>query len=218
MTRSSLQRRLSSPKWRLVPFAAAALAVVASMPGHSAGSADEADRAVAIESTTSMPDAGQATPETNIRSEAPPVTTAEPAAATTEPASNAPTQATQAAPASTTAAPAHSTTLPATTVTGSRALIVERWTPATRADVIEDFMLARDEGRLTPVGEVGDTPQVLAAREAFNLRQARALQEQYLAEARAAEARLLALLEAHRQAVAQLRHGAVDVASAGETQ
>lgn len=58
----------------------------------------------------------------------------------------------------------------------------------TRAEVREDLKDARAMNTMTPAGEMGDTPDVLAAREAFN-----ALQTEVFA-ARAVEESVVALL------------------------
>ena len=63
--------------------------------------------------------------------------------------------------------------------------------PATRAEVRAELANARDAGIVTPSGEQGDTPQVLAARERFNARQSEELIAMY--EVQAEEQRVAAL-------------------------
>jgi hypothetical protein len=64
--------------------------------------------------------------------------------------------------------------------------------PLTREQVREELRQARESGTLSTYGEAGDTPQVLAAREAFNTAQS----ETIIAEVIADQQRVLALAEA----------------------
>ena len=64
--------------------------------------------------------------------------------------------------------------------------------PLTREQVREQLRQARESGTLSMHGEAGDTPQVLAAREAFNAAQA----ETIVAEVVADQQRVVALAEA----------------------
>ena len=64
--------------------------------------------------------------------------------------------------------------------------------PLTREQVREQLRQAREAGTLSMHGEAGDTPQVLAAREAFNTAQA----ETIVAEVVADQQRVVALAEA----------------------
>jgi hypothetical protein len=69
----------------------------------------------------------------------------------------------------------------------------------TRAQVRAELQAAREAGTLRPNGEIGDTPQVLLAQEAFNQQQT----ETIVAEYRAEQERDIALAEAEirRQAI-----------------
>lgn len=58
--------------------------------------------------------------------------------------------------------------------------------PLSRADVRDELLAAQRSGTLTPMGEVGDTPVVLAAREAFNVAQANQIMARYEAQRQAA--------------------------------
>lgn len=64
--------------------------------------------------------------------------------------------------------------------------------PLSREQVREELRLARESGTLSMHGEAGDTQQVLAAREAFNVAQS----ETIVAEVIADQQRLVALAEA----------------------
>ncbi|HLL12495.1 MAG TPA: hypothetical protein VK570_15640 [Rubrivivax sp.] len=87
--------------------------------------------------------------------------------------------------------------------------------PLTREQVREQLRQARESGTLSMNGEAGDTPQVLAAREAFNAAQA----ETIVAEVVADQHRVLALAEAEtRRAAIEAESQAQRVASSGEQQ
>lgn len=64
--------------------------------------------------------------------------------------------------------------------------------PLTREQVREELRQARENGTMSMHGELGDTPQVLAAREAFNVAQS----ETIVAEVIADQQRTVALAEA----------------------
>jgi len=67
--------------------------------------------------------------------------------------------------------------------------------PLTRADVREALKMARASNTMTPAGEIGDTTEVLQAREDFYVLQTEVLQAEYLAAAQRAQAQQQSLLE-----------------------
>ena len=93
--------------------------------------------------------------------------------------------------ASTNAADAHSAT-EATLALSSTYRNANGGGPLTREQVREELRQARESGTLSTFGEAGDTPQVLAAREAFNTAQA----ETIVAEVVADQQRTVALAQA----------------------
>jgi hypothetical protein len=69
------------------------------------------------------------------------------------------------------AMPAFTVALPGTSV------------PATRAEVVADLRAAQQAGAMTPAGEGGDMAKVIAARDAMNAEQERAIIAAYAIEA-----------------------------------
>lgn len=79
--------------------------------------------------------------------------------------------------------------------------------PLTREQVREELRQARESGTLSMYGEAGDTPQVLAAREAFNTAQS----ETIVAEVIADQQRVVALAEA------EVRRAAIEAEAQAQT-
>lgn len=80
--------------------------------------------------------------------------------------------------------------------------------PLTREQVREELRQARESGTLSTYGEAGDTPQVLAAREAFNTAQS----ETIMAEVIADQQRVVALAEA------EIRRAAIEAEAQAQAQ
>ena len=91
----------------------------------------------------------------------------------------------------------------------------------TRDQVQDELMIARQTGTLTPSGEIGDTPEILAAREAYNELQAEVLEAQYAqaaAEAAAAAVPVSALPATDADAVTMTMGDLIQLIDAAQQQ